>query len=171
MNKLDPIYAGQSQNLMDMFDRLQTRMKYRALSTAGLAIGSASKAKVLIASTVSYLHNGIFKSKTTAEVAFTATTHDIPSSLTDIKERCYLLSLAADGTPTITPGAIATGAGKALLPEIPADKTPIGFVRIAVAAGEPTAFFDATTTDLDATHLTVAYTNLGWVSERFDATQ
>lgn len=168
MNQLNPKYADFHQDQMTMFDLLQTRMKYRALSAPGLAIGT-SKPQVKITNTTVYLHNGIFKSKTTADTAFTATTHDIPANASTVQEACYLISLAANGAVTITMGAIATGSGKALLPEIPDGKTPIGYVRVAVSAGATP--FDASTDNLDAAHLTVTYVDLGWVSERFDAAQ
>lgn len=169
---MDALNAGKAlnqQNLMDMFDLIHTRNKYRALSAAGLAIGSVSKAKILIANTVTYLHNGIFKSKTTAEVAFTATTHDIAPDASAVQEACYLVCLAADGTPSITMGAIASGAGNAKLPAIPSDVTPIGYLRLAVAAGA--TLFDATTDELDEAHLTDTYVDLGFLCERFDSSQ
>lgn len=169
MLALNPVKALAHQDLMDMFDQLQTRMKYRALSAPGLVIGSTSGQKVKIANTVTYVHNGVFKSKTTAEVAFTATTHDITNDADTVQEAVYLLSLDASGTPTLTMGAIASGAGAALLPEIPSGKTPIGYVRIAVAAGATP--FNASTDLLSASHLTVSYVDLGWLSERFDAAQ
>lgn len=133
------------------------QLAYAALSPAGLAIGTVSKAKVLIANTVTYLSGGVFKSKTTAEVAFTATTHDIPAHATLVQEAVYLLCLDAGGTPTIEMGAIASGAGNAVIPAPPDGKTVIGHVRIAVDAGATS--FDATTDELDEAHLTVTYTD------------
>lgn len=127
-----------------------------ALSSAGLAI-SGSKKKVLIGNTVTYLSGGLFKSKTTAEVGFTATTHDIAADASTVQEAVYAVSLQADGTPIITMGAIATGAGAAVRPQTPLGETLIGYVRVAVAAGATS--FDATSDDLDAAHLTVTYTN------------
>lgn len=154
---------------MDQFDHLHTRLSYMAVSSAGLAIGSSSKKAVKIANTVNYLHAGIFKAKTTAEVAFTATSHDIAANASTVQEAVYLLSVIADGTVTVTMGDIATGAGNAKIPEIPSGKTPIGYVRVAVAAGSTK--FDATSDDLDAAHLTVTYVNLGYLAPRFDSAQ
>jgi len=157
------------QAFMDMFDELNTNLKYRCLSDPGLCIGSASAAKVKIANTTKYLHNGVFKSKSSAEVAFTATTHDIPADADTIQEACYLVCLNAAGTPTLHMGEIASGSGNALLPEIPEGLTPIGYVRIAVAAGSTD--FDAGSDELSAAHLTDTYVNLGFLSPRFDAAQ
>lgn len=158
-----------SQAAMDQFDALHTSESYRALSAAGLVIGSAVASKVKIANTVTYLIGGAFKSKTTAEVAFTATTHDIPANAGSVQEQCYFVCLDGTGTATIVAGGIATGAGKAVLPEVPAGLCVIGSVRIAVAAGS-TPFTGATTL-LSAGALTVAYTDLGFVAPRFDSVQ
>lgn len=168
MNKKDIKGGLYQKNLMDAFDALDTVEKYRCLSSAGLAIGSGSKAKVLIANTTSFLYNGIFGSKTTAEVAFTATTHDIPANAASVQEAMYLLSFSdVSGTPVLTMGTIASGAGNAKLPEIPAAHTPVGAVRIAIAAGATA--FDASSDNLDAGHITDTYYNYGWLAPRFDA--
>ena len=132
-------------------------LNYLCLSPAGLVIGSTSKKEIKIASTTAYLNGGVFCSKTTAEVAFTVTTHDIAPSATLVQEAVYVLSLDAAGTATVTMGAIASGAGNAVVPATPAGGTAIGYVRIAVAAGATK--FDATSDDLDAAHLTATYVN------------
>lgn len=155
-----------------MFDALHTFLGNRATSAAGLVIGSSSKAKVKIANTVSYLIDGVFKSKTTAEVAFTATTHDIPADADTVQEAVYVMTLKADGTPTLTMGDIATGAGNALYPDfadLPVGEAVVGAVRIAVDAGSTD--FDASTDELDESHLTVAYEDLGILFPRFDQVQ
>ena len=130
---------------------------YSATSNPGLAIGSGSKKKVLIANTVQYRVAGVLASKTTAEVAFTDNTHDIANDAGLVKEAVYALSLQANGTPVITMGTIATGSGNAAEPDTPVGETLIGTVRIAVAAGATP--FAATGDDLDAAHLTVTYVN------------
>lgn len=167
MRQLNYSAALNHAELAEYLDGLNTRLMNQALSAAGLAIGSSSKAKVLIANTVSYLNNGVFKSKMTAEVAFTATTHDIAANASAVQEAVYLLCLAADGTPSLIMGAIASGAGNAVVPETPAGKTPIGYLRLAVAAGSTK--FDATTDELDESHLTDTYVDLGFFNNRFDS--
>jgi len=161
--------AGSLQEQMNLFDAIHTNLRNLCLSPAGLAIGTADKKKVLIANTVVFLSGGIFKSKSTAEVVFTATTHDIPANASTVQEAMYLMTLAADGTPTLTMGAISSGAGTALLPERPATGTPIGAVRVAIAAGS--TIFDATTDELDEAHITDTYYDFGYVGARFDAAQ
>lgn len=130
-----------------------------SLSAAGLVIGSVSAAKVKIANTVNYVINGAFKSISTQEVAFTATTHDIPANASAVQEAVYVLTVALNGTVSITMGLIATGSGKALVPDaLPANQAVIGQVRIAVAAGATS--FTAATTLLNNGALTVTYTDL-----------
>lgn len=153
---------------MDQFDALHTAAKYRAMTSPGLAIGTTTT-QVKITNTTTFLHNGIFKSKTTADTAFTATTHNIAADATLVQEAVFLVCLDASGTVTLTMGAIASGAAAALIPAIPTAKTPIGYVRIAVAAGATS--FAATSDALSAGHLTTTYVNLGWLSPRFDAAQ
>ena len=157
------------QAFMDMLDELNTNLKALVLTDPGLCIGTGSAAKVKIGNTTKYLHNGIFKSKSSAEVAFTATTHDITADADSIQEACYLVCLIADGTISLTMGAISSTDGGALLPEIPSGKTPIGYLRLQVAAGSTD--FNASTDLLSAGHLTDTYVNLGFLSPRFDATQ
>lgn len=169
MDKLKTTEALSQQELMDLFDKLNTQVRNMALSPAGLAIGSSSKTKVKIVNTTVFLSDGVFKSKSTAEVAFTATTHDIPANASTVQEACYLLTLAADGTPTLTMGAIVSGSGAAKLPGRPTTGTPIGYVRIAIAAGATK--FDASTDELDAAHITDTYVDFGFLGARFDAEQ
>lgn len=143
------------------------RLRNLVLSAAGLAIGTTSAAAVKISNTVTYLIDGVFKSKTTAEVAFTATTHDIAADAAAVQEAVYLVTLAADGTPTLTMGTIASGAGNAALPDAPTDEAVIGHVRVAVAAGATD--FDAGTDLLSAAHLTVTYTDTGLLTSAAEA--
>lgn len=152
---------------MDHMDFVNTCMRNQCLSAAGLAIGTVSNVKVKIVNTVTYLSGGIFKSKASAEVAFTDTTHDIAADASNVKEAMYLLTLDAAGAATLTMGAIATGSGNAKLPERPSSGTPIGAVRVAVAAGA--TMFDANTNALNAAHLTVTYYDYGYLAPRFDA--
>jgi len=168
MLKLSKAKALFHQNVMTVFDMLNTNLKYHALVDPGLCIGTGSTSEVKIANTTTFLHNGIFKSKSSAEVAFTAT-HDIEADADTIQEACYLVCLNAVGTITLTMGTIASGSGNSLLPEIPSGVTPIGYLRLAVAAG--TTDFDASSDALSDGHLTDTYVNLGFLSPRFDTTQ
>lgn len=167
MDKLNPQKAESHQSLMDFFDSIFTRLQNMALSSAGMAIGTTSKKAVKVANTVAYLNGGEFKSKTTAEVAFTATTHDIPANANAVQEACYLVCLNAGGTLSMAMGNIASGAGNAKWPDAPSGLTPIGGVRIAIAAGATP--FDASSDDLDAGHITDTYYNFGFFTPRFNS--
>jgi len=166
MNALNAQGYAFQKNQGSLIESILESLRYMCHSKAGLAIGSVSKAKVLIANTVTYSHANKLLSKTTAEVAFTATTHDIPANADAEQEACYLLSLSANGTPTLTMGTIASGAGNAKLPERVSGLTPIGYVRVVVDAGSTK--FDASTDELDASHLTVTYVDLGHIHPMVD---
>jgi len=169
MQKHDIGRAAFNATIAAGLDMENTAEANRCMTAPGLCIGSSSAAKVKIANTTTFLCGGIFKSKTSAEIAFTATTHDIPCSATLVQEAMYLLMLAADGTPSLVMGAIVAGSGNALLPERPATGTPIGAVRIAVAAGSTK--FTAGSDLLSAGHLTVTYYDIGYIAPRFDTVQ
>lgn len=151
---------------MTVLDQAYRAMANRCLAAPGLCIGSSAPTAVKIANTVHYLVGGIFKSKTTAEVAFTATTHDIAADADTARAAWYLLSLDADGTPTLTMGEIAD-ASEAALPELPTTGTVIGAVKVAVAAGSTK--FDATSDNLSATHITDTYVDFGFLHPLFGA--
>lgn len=169
MQQNNPNAALANQGLMNQMDALDTAQKYRALSSAGLAIGTTANTAVRITNAVTYLLGGVFASKTPAEVAFTPGTHDIAPSASSVQERVYLVNLDGAGNPTIAAGVVASGAGNALLPERQTNLTPIGTVRIAVAAGN--AGFTGGTTALNAGQLTVTYNSVGAYGSRFDGAQ
>lgn len=122
------------------------------LSSAGLAIGSVSKKKILIANTTYYMIAGVIKSKTTAEIDFTATTHDVAAG----SNAYFVLSINISGTVTINKGA---DGGSLSSITLPGNQAMIGYLNIA-ATGSP---FDATSDDLDAAHLTVTYYDTGFL--------
>ena len=148
-------FGGKFKAMIDMVNGLHEVMLNHTLTAPGLVIGSSDPAKVKIANTVSYVINGIFKSKTTAEVAFTATSYDIAPHASLVKEAMFTLSLKADLSAVLTKGAIAVGAGNAIQPAAPAGQCVIGAVRVAVNAGA--TMFDASSDALNAGHLTVTY--------------
>ncbi len=159
-----------SQNITRNVDQVGffTGIYNMCFSKAGLAIGTTSKKEVRITNTTEFGVNGGAYRKTAAEVAFTATTMDIPANAATVQEACYLYSLQADGTPVVTMGDIASGAGNAVVPATPEDTCAIGYLRLAVAAGATS--FDATTDDLDEAHLTDTYVDLHLNPSDFNAT-
>jgi hypothetical protein len=150
--------GGKIASLITVVNGLHESLLNHTLTAPGIVIGSSDPAKVKIAATTTFVVGGVFKSKTTAEVAFTATSHDIAAHASLVKEAVYTLSLKADLSAVLTMGTIAVGSGKALAPAAPAGQAVCGQVRIAVAAGATP--FDASTDSLASGHLTVAYTDL-----------
>jgi hypothetical protein len=147
--------------LIALANSLRGAVKDLCLSPPGLSIGTLSTSAVKIANTVTYLSGGVFKSKSPAEVAFTPVVHNIPANASAVQEAVYVVTLDGSGTPTLTMGMIATGAGLAPIPTPPADQTVIGYVRIAVAAGATS--FTAGTTALNNAALTVTYTDAAFL--------
>lgn len=126
------------------------------LSAPGLAIGTTDAAEVRVVNTTAYLSKGVFKSKSAAEVAFTATTHD----MADLSTCKYLISINAAGTLSITKGnEVLTADGGSLIPATPAGDTALGYIQIVTSG----AVFNATTDLLSAGHITDTYVDLSSV--------
>jgi len=144
-------------------DALNRWIKYLCLSPAGLTLGSVDPTLVKITNTVVFTNAGVFKSKATAEFAFTATDHDIA----DGSFACFLVSLQADGTPVLTKGADAASAVLAIaaMPACPAGETPIGYFTLGASG----AIFNATTDSLSDAHLTDVYYDMSVVPELLGA--
>lgn len=124
-------------------------------NSGGLTIGSSSKPKIKIANDVYGIINGTLVKVAAAEVAFTATTHDVA----DTYSKIFFLTADSAGTVTVRGSSAAlTAGGVAAItpPTIPEDCMVIGAVLISSAG----ALFDATTTDLDAGTVTVVYINI-----------
>jgi hypothetical protein len=147
--------GGNSENLRSTFNDLRTFVLAAltgstCLTSPALKIGTSSKKAVRNNSAFSFTDDGVTETKAAAETAFTATTHDVASD----KEAIFVLSIATGGTITITKGDDAE-IGQAVAPDTPTGEAKIGEVKIATSGDT----FDATTDDLDATWLTVTYTN------------
>lgn len=146
------------QALMDHFDALHNALNYRMLASPVVAIGTTSKATIKTTTAIAVI-NGVLVSVTGAETAFTATTHDIAASASAVQEAVYLVVSDSAATLSLVMGEIASGAGNAVIPECPAGKIALGYLRLAVAAGATS--FDATTDELDEAHLTDTYVSFG----------
>lgn len=170
MNQLDPGKALGNQTVMTLFDNQAMALDNAIFGALpALAQGATANTSIKTTNTFTYTSTGVMKSKTTAEVAFTAIAHDIPAIASAIQERVYMVTVNAAGTLAITAGTIASGAGNAALPERPSTDgtTPVGYVRITVAAGA-TPFTAGTTQPIAGTTgaITVAYTD-GYPLPRF----
>lgn len=157
-NQLQPEQAGSRQDFMDTFDLLHDMQTNRNLTNGALAIGSSSKAKILIANACTVMIDGVLKSVASAEVAFTAGTHDITADADTIQERIYVVYATDTNTTAIIAGDQAD-VGEARIPDVPDGGVALGYLKLQVAAGSTD--FDATTDELDEAHLTDTYVNLG----------
>lgn len=151
--------CGQSDNLRMHYNLLRAAL-VACLTGAGLisaptlAEGTSSK-KELKHATCNFRALGFQEALTGAEVAFTATTHDVLDPDALARGAIFVASVAQGGTVTITKGADAL-AGAEVAPDTPANECKLGEVLIQ---HNGTAIFNATTDDLDAAHLTVVYTD------------
>ncbi len=134
--------ATSSQDLRDALTTLQVNAVDMLLNTGGLAIGTGSKAKILIANTIYAMIDGVLAKKTTAEIAFTATTHDVANA----KFAVFLLSMNVSGTVTLTKSADAATLAAVVFPTVPSGEVALGFVIINPTG---TGIFDASSTALD----------------------
>jgi len=128
-------------NLRDMLTKLQKAVTTSLFESGTLADGSGDTKKIKLTSTIHYKINDVIYQKTTAEVAFTATTHDCVQN----KFAVYAVTINAAGTLTITKGDEVASAALALagFPAIPVDQVLIGFLL-----GNPTSgAFTANTSD------------------------
>lgn len=105
---------------------------------------SATAAGVTLASTAfQYTINGVDYYKAAADTAFTATAHDVA---TGSKWASYKISIATNGTITITISAANNYASEALaiaaVPATPAGECSMGYITVKSTAG---AIWDATT--------------------------
>jgi len=118
------------QTLMTALDNNSLAFMNDVIDTPGLAIGTTTSA-VKIANTVHYKIMGKFYSKSTADIAFTATA---ANNLTAGQEQVWALTLDNAGNGLLLPGGITTGAGTAPLPERPATAI-LAFTTAVVGSG------------------------------------
>lgn len=111
------------------------------LNSGGLAIGSGSKKKILIANTIYTLHDGVLAKKTTAELTLT-TAHNVANA----KFNVLLVSVNSSGTATVTAGTEGATLGAVVFPAVPSGDACVGFVIINPTG---TGGFVGGTTDLD----------------------
>lgn len=127
----------------------------RATSSGALAIGTASKAKILVASTVNYLRAGIVRTGlTTAEVIIPSGA-SMPDDGTVRSVRVLTCINDSDAFVNVAGDVAANGATPGY-PDIPEGYVLVGHTLISAAAG--TAFV-AGTTLLDAAGITDTYSN------------
>jgi len=131
------------------------------MNDPGFVIGSSAPEKVKITNTTKYMIGGVFASKSTAEIAFTATDHD----LADGEEAVYVCSLALNGDATLTMGTAAVGSGNATIPDAPAGEAVVGHVRIFTTG----AVFNAVTDSLALGTITDTFVSCGFLPQMMTA--
>ena len=106
----------------------QANSGYMTLTAGGLTYGSSVNTKLKTANTVTFVNNGILKSYTTAEVAFTAG----HTSLAANQSCLFALWLTAGGVASTTQGPIvAAGDPCPVPPQATANTTLIGLLKIS----------------------------------------
>lgn len=148
----DYMYSYSFKTLLDDIEEdLNAVSNDKLLGNPTLAIGSSSKKKVKN-SAFSVMRDGVISLIASTETDFTATTDDLAKSTGAV----YNVYLDATNTIKILKGTATAGGIGAVCPATPSGGMKIGEVKIVVNAD---AIFNATTDDLDASHITDTYTN------------
>jgi hypothetical protein len=106
----------------------QANSGYMALTAGGLTYGSSVNTKLKTANTVTFVNNGVLKSYTTAEVAFTAG----HTSLAANQSCLFALWLTGAGTASTTQGPIVAAGDPCPVPtQVTANTTLIGLLKIS----------------------------------------
>jgi len=143
--------TGMNQgDLYNLLNNLATNNLNKSFTTGGLAIGS-TPTSFLTANTLQYTVSGLAYSKTAADSPV------LTAAVQAAGTYClYLLSVNAAGTMAVTKGnEVATDT--AILPALPADSAPFGYIKVATASATPFTFG---TTSLAASGITDTYYNL-----------
>ena len=153
--------GGNSENLRTTFNDLRTFVLAALTGNfvrtdPTLAIGTSS-AKAVKASAFTFNIKGMPIAHAGAETAFTATTHDVADGYT----RKFILEVPAGGTIVITPGTAVLAGATCTAPATTAAHAKLGEVQITADG----AIFNATTDDLDASHLTVTYEDFDFITQ------
>ena len=165
MKTFDKSHADFKANLASGLDMI---LDFVANMTVGgsIGIGTTSKAKVKVLTQLDFLYHGDLKSvAANTEVDFTATDDDIAADADVVQERTYLLVSNGTTTKLVAGVQAATGLSEDPSEALIGDNTVLGRIVLQVAAGSDD--FDATTTLLDAAHITDTYTNIGLYAPRF----
>lgn len=125
--------------LRSVLGELQRNAVDMVLNTPGLAIGSSSKAKVLIANTTYAMVDGVIAKKTTAEITLSGTVANAAFNV-------YVLTMTAAGVVTVTMGTAGATLGAVVFPAVPSDEVVLGFVIVNPTG---TGDFVGGTTELD----------------------
>lgn len=126
--------------------KLQSACIDTLLSTGGLAIGVASKAKVKVVNNTTAFIDGKLVAITAAEVTLSGT-------VTDGNYNVYVIVSDSSGTLSAVMGTEGATIGTIVFPTVPADSCVLGFVLVYTVAAD----FIGGTTLLDAGTVTDTY--------------
>lgn len=151
VNRMNPV--ANAVKMGNMFDAINAALRGEDVlcSSITLSAGTSDTAKVKIAAFNAWF-DGSFMGFPAAEKAFTATTHDVDSS----KYATYKLSTQSDSTLTLTMSAATYATADSAIDALaatPTNEINLGYVLLYASGGA----FDASTTKLNASTLTVTY--------------
>ncbi len=137
-------------------------IRYCNLKSGALAKQAGTPQAITIGTSIIFIYDGRFKTAAISKFAFTATDHDVAVS----KAACFIVSVNSAGTAAIKKSADCASVALAVaaIPTVPVTEVPVGYLTILCSA---TTLFDATTTTLGATGLTVAFVNTFIITQRF----
>lgn len=131
-------------------ESLRELIGFACLTKATLAINDAAAATFKSTGTITYLSDGLFKTKSALSAQAFSTGH---AAQAVGETGYYVVSLNAGGTVSTTQHVFNTSSGVAKLPDVPDGNTPIGIIKVVAAS----AVFTPGTTALDAAGVTVTY--------------
>lgn len=161
-NTIKYSYTQSDSVLRSSLKKVQTSLTSGVLNSAGLAIGSGSKKKILLANTIYALFDGVMVSKTTSEITLTTA-----ANVKNAKFNVLVLSMSSAGVVSCTAGTEGATLGAVVMPTIPVGNVTIGFVIINPTG---TGGFVGGTTDLDDATVVPGAVYVNTAFHKIDAT-
>ena len=134
-------YTMADAALREALGKIQTYLADGIFNSGALAIGSGSKKKILIASTVYAIKSGVIFAKTTAEITLTTA-----ANVANAKFNILVVSMTSAGVVTVSVGTEGASLAAVVIPTVPTANVVLGFVIINPTG---TGGFVGGTTDLD----------------------
>jgi hypothetical protein len=144
-------FPNSSDELSNLFDKLQRRFCNHIFNTGGLAIKAGSSALAKTVNTVYFIADGVLASKAAADMAALS-----GSNVANGSKNVYVFTVNASGTLATRAGTAATTLGGITWPTVPDGEVVIGFIIVENGTGSD---FVPGTTALDVGSLTVTYVN------------
>lgn len=122
--------------------------------TSGALDTTTNKAKFKTTATITYLIDGVFKSKTATDNLVFSSGH---TALGNNQACVFGVFLNAAGTFSTTQGMIVAAGDPCPVPTAPAGAAAVGLIKVSTGA----ATFTPNTTEFDASGVTTTYINVG----------